>query len=90
MSTVAKSTKKSTPKKATPKRAPVAKAAPKNGNGKNGAVQALRQMIVKTWPNVPTVEALEKSSGLPKARVLMYRGSMSRTLKLAKELGPLK
>ena len=89
MSTVAKSTKKSTPKKASAKKTPVAKAAPKNGKGKD-AILALREVIVKTWPDVPTVEALEKSSGLPKSRVLMYRGSMSRTLKLAKELGRLK
>ena len=91
MSTVAKSTKKITSKKAIVKKTPVA---PKNGGTKNdkgkAAVLALRTQIVKTWPNVPSVESLEKSSGLPKTRVLMYKGSITRTLKLAHTLGRLK
>ena len=47
-------------------------------------------LIVKSWPNVPSVDALVKSSGMPKGRVLMYRGSISRTLTLADQLGRLK
>ena len=73
--------RKSTPKKAIAKKAPVTKAAPKNGGTKNGkgkdAILASREVIVKTWPDVPTIEALQKSSGRPKSRVMMYRSSMS-------------
>ena len=61
-----------------------------NPNYKEDAILALREVIAKTWPDVPTIEALQKSSGLPKSRVMMYRNSMSRTLKTAAELSRLK
>ena len=89
MSTASQSATKSTSKKAIAKKAPVAKAAPKNGGAKNGngkdAILALRDVIVKTWPDVPTIEALQKSSGLPKSRVMMYRSSMSRRSDVSKD-----
>ena len=89
MSTASQSATKSTSKKAIAKKAPVAKAAPKNGGAKNGngkdAILALRDVIVKTWPDVPTIEALQQSSGLPKSRVMMYRSSMSRRSDVSKD-----
>ena len=89
MSTASQSATKSTSKKAIAKKAPVAKAAPKNGGAKNGngkdAILALREVIVKTWPDVPTNEALQKPSGLSKSRVMMYRSSISRRSDVSKD-----
>ncbi len=89
MSTASQSATKSTSKKAIAKKAPVAKAALKNGGTKNGkgqdAILALRDVIVKTWPDVPTIEALQQSSGLPKSRVMLYRSSMSRRSDVSKD-----
>ena len=102
MSTVAKTSKKSTirtttaAKKAATKKAgakPVAAKAKKqeakaNGNGKS-AVTTLRETIIKSFPKVPDVDALMKSSGMPKGRVLMYRGAIIRTLTTVQKLGRL-
>ena len=40
---------------------------------------------MKTWPDVLTNEALQKSSGLPKSRVMMYRSLMSRRSDVSKD-----
>ena len=40
---------------------------------------------MKTWPDVPTIEALQQSSGLPKSRVMMSRSSMSRRRDVSKD-----
>ena len=40
---------------------------------------------MKTGPDVPTIEALQKSSRLPKSRVMLYRSSMSRRSDVSKD-----
>ena len=105
MSTVAKTSKKSTirtttaAKKAATKKAgakPVAAKAKKqeakangNGKGEKSAVQTLRETIIKSFPNVPSVDALVKSSGMSEGRVTMYRGAIIRTMKTVERLGRL-
>ena len=56
-----------------------------NPNYKEDAILALREVIVKTWPDVPTNEALQKPSGLSKSRVMMYRSSISRRSDVSKD-----
>ena len=92
-STKKTATKKATTKKATAKKAPVATKAKEkeqeNGNG-NSAVSKLRETIVKSYPNVPSVDALVKSSGMTEGRVSMYRGAILRTMKTVEKVGRLK
>lgn len=59
-----------------------------NGNG-NSAVSKLRETIVKSYPNVPSVDALVKSSGMSEGRVTMYRSAIIRTMKTVERLGRL-
>ena len=55
-----------------------------------GLVATVTNVLIAAHPKVLTVDALVKSSGTPRAKVLMYHGSISRTLKLADQLGRLK
>ena len=40
---------------------------------------------MKTWPDVPTIEAVQQSSGLPKSRGMLYRSSMRRRSDVSKD-----
>lgn len=86
-----KSTAKAATKKAGTQKATKAPAPKKPKEKKVSMGDAVRELLVKEWPNKPTVEAVQKAvPAAPKNRILMYRGAVDRTLRMADRLGKLK